>query len=50
MKKSKLQRFIAKYHLGGNVPSIILTSESDKLSTRFVSQDRSLLGEVTLDD
>lgn len=46
--KSTLDTFIAKYHLGGNIESVIWTSDGKKLITRFVSDSRSLLGQVTL--
>tara|TARA_R100001377_G_C3172613_1_gene103626 strand:- start:313 stop:1032 length:720 start_codon:yes stop_codon:yes gene_type:complete len=49
MHKQKLVRFIEKYHLGGTVNSIILNSKSGKLSTRFISPDKTLLGELEMD-
>ena len=49
MKKSRLLGFINRHFLGGNIPSVILKS-GDTLSTRFVSEDRTLLGEVSMDD
>ncbi len=50
MNKSTLTRFIEKYHLGGNTSSVVLNSKDSSLSTRFVSRDKSLLGEVILDN
>ena len=52
MNKSKLVSFINKYYLNGTVNSVILSSNSDnkQLSTRFISGDKNLLGEVTMED
>ena len=50
MNKSKLTRFISKYHLGGTVNSVILNSNNNKLSTRFISGDKSLLGELSMEN
>ena len=49
MNKKRLIRFIGKYYLNGTVNSVILNSKSDKLTTRFISGDKTLLGELSLD-
>ena len=49
MQKSKLDRFISKYNLGGNVYSVKWKSSGDSLSTSFVTPDKSLLGNVKVD-
>ena len=49
MQKTKLNKFIQKYNLGGNVNSVKWKSGGDKLSTTFVTPDKSLLGTVTVD-
>jgi hypothetical protein len=49
MQKSKLDKFIQKYNLGGNVNSVKWKSTTDTLSTTFVTPDKSLLGTVTVD-
>ena len=49
MQKSKLDRFIQKYNLGGNVNSVKWKSNSDTLTTTFVTPDKSLLGTVKVD-
>jgi len=49
MQKSKLDRFIQKYNLGGNVNSVKWKSNGDTLSTSFVTPDKSLLGNVKVD-
>ena len=49
MQKTKLNKFIQKYNLGGNVNSVKWKSGGDKLSTTFVTPDKSLLGTVSVD-
>ena len=49
MNKITLDTFIQKYNLGGNVNSVKWTSDGTKLSTRFISGDKSLLGVLELD-
>ena len=48
MRKEVVSRFIEKYRLGGNVNSVKLTSKDDTLHTRFITDDKSLLGEMTM--
>ena len=50
MQKTKLNKFIQKYNLGGNVNSVKWKSDSNKLTTSFVTPDKSLLGEVVVDN
>ena len=50
MQKSKLDKFISKYNLGGNVNSVKWKSNSDTLTTTFVTPDKSLLGTVVADN
>ena len=49
MQKSKLDKFIQKYNLGGNVNSVKWKSNGSTLSTSFVTPDKSLLGNVKVD-
>ena len=49
MQKSKLNRFIQKYNLGGNVNSVKWSSDGNSLKTSFVTPDKSLLGNVSAD-
>ena len=51
MNKQKLVRFINKYYLNGIADSVVLRSESNeqKLGTRFVSSDKTLLGTIIMD-
>lgn len=50
MEKVKLTRFIDKYHLGGNVNAVVINSKNDKLSTRFITGDKALLGELSVNN
>ena len=50
MQKSKLDKFIQKYNLGGNVNSVKWKSDGATLSTSFVTPDKSLLGTVEVDN
>ena len=50
MQKIKLNKFIQKYNLGGNVNSVKWTSKDNKLSTTFVTPDKSLMGKVSVDN
>jgi len=48
MDKYILTRFIDKYHLGGNVNSVVINSLGDILKTRFITGDKQLLGELEM--
>ena len=48
MDKYKLTRFIDKYHLNGNVNAVVINSKGDTLSTRFITGDKALLGELKM--
>ena len=48
MQKSKLIKFIEKYNLNGNVNSVKVVSKDNVLSTSFVTDDKSLMGNVKL--
>ena len=50
MNKSALLRFIDKYTLGGEIKSVKWKSNGTSLSTRFISGDKSLVGNVKLDN
>jgi len=47
MQKSKLDGFINRYSLGGEVESVIINSDGKNLSVRLISDDKSLLGSVS---
>jgi hypothetical protein len=46
MNKNNLLKFIQKYSLGGLIESVAWNAEGSKLSVRFISDDKTLLGEV----
>ena len=50
MQKTKLDRFIQKYSLNGNVNSVKWTSKDDTLTTSFVTSDKTLMGNVSVDN
>ena len=50
MQKSKLDRFIQKYTLGGNVQSVKWKSENNSILTTFITPDKSLLGTVSVNN
>lgn len=50
MNKAKLTRFIQKYSLGGLVESVTWKAGDNKLVTRFISDDKTVLGEIQLDN
>tara|TARA_B100000287_G_C20572012_1_gene756949 strand:+ start:546 stop:1265 length:720 start_codon:yes stop_codon:yes gene_type:complete len=50
MQKTKLNRFIQKYNLNGNVNSVKWSAKDNTLSTKFVTSDKSLMGTVTVDN
>jgi hypothetical protein len=50
MDKTRLVRFIKKYSLGGIVESVKWESTGTKLSVRFISDDRTVFGNVMLDE
>ena len=47
MEKALLTNFISKYHLGGLVQSVAWNTNGT-LGTKFISEDKSVVGEVTL--
>lgn len=50
MKKQKLNRFIQKYSLAGLIESVKWESKNGDLTTSFISDDKSVLGNVTMVD
>ena len=50
MEKNKLNRFISKYSLSGKANSVIWEVKNNKLKTSFVTDNRSLLGKVKVDN
>ena len=50
MNKVRVTRFIQKYNLAGLVESVSWKAADGKLVTRFISDDKTVLGEVELDN
>lgn len=50
MEKSKLEKFITKYNLGGSCESVIFKSDGSGLSVRAISGDKNVLGEVSVEN
>jgi len=50
MQKTKLDKFIQKYNLGGHVNSVKWKSSDNNLKTSFVTPDKTLLGHVSVDN
>lgn len=50
MQKVKLEEFINKYNLGGEIESVLISSADSTLSVSMISDDRIMLGDVTVDD
>lgn len=48
MEKSKLERFISKYNLGGACESVLFTAQDTTMATRGISDDKNVLCEVTV--
>ena len=50
MNKTRITRFIQKYNLAGLVESVAWKAGDNKLVTRFISDDKTVLGEIELDN
>ena len=50
MEKQKFDGFINRYNLGGEVESVMVKSEGSDLSVRMISDDKTLLGDVSVTD
>lgn len=48
MEKTKLDGFINRYNLGGEIESVMLNSSNKELTVRMISDDKTLLGDVSL--
>jgi hypothetical protein len=46
MEKSKFEKFIGKYNLGGSCESVTFRSDGNTLTVRSISDDKNVLGEV----
>ena len=50
MNKTRITRFIQKYNLAGLVESVAWKAADGKLVTRFISDDKTVLGELELEN
>jgi len=48
MNKSKFDGFINRYNLGGEIESVMIKSDDSNLSVRMITDDKTLLGDVTV--
>lgn len=48
MEKSKINRFVQKYNLAGLVESVKWETNNNTLTTSFISDDKSVLGNVSM--
>jgi len=48
MNKNKFEGFLNRYNLGGEVESVMINVENDTVSTRMISDDKTLLGTVSM--
>jgi len=48
MNKSKFDGFINRYNLGGEIESVMIKTDGKNLSVRMISDDKTLLGDVTV--
>ena len=48
MEKQSINRFVSKYNLAGLVESVKWESKNGSLTTSFISDDKSVLGNVTM--
>ena len=50
MEKSKLERFITKYNIGGACESVKYVSNGTEITVRSISDDKNVLAEITSND
>ena len=50
MEKTKLEKFIAKYSLGGSCESVLWKSDGSDITVKCISDDKNVLGVVTVKD
>lgn len=50
MKKQSIENFMAKYSLGGEIESVKIESNDTSMSVQFISDDKTLLGNVLSDN
>lgn len=50
MEKNVIENFISKYSLGGEIESVKIESNDSKMNVSFISDDKTLLGNVSIED
>lgn len=50
MEKSKLEKFVSKYNLGGSCESVLWKSDGTDITVKCISDDKNVLGIVTVKD
>lgn len=50
MEKTKLEKFIAKYNLGGSCESVLWKSDGNDITVKCISDDKNVLGIVVVKD
>jgi hypothetical protein len=50
MEKTKLEKFISKYSLGGSCESVLWKSDGNDITVKCISDDKNVLGIVTVKD
>ena len=50
MEKTRINRFVQKYNLAGLVESVKWETKDNTLTTSFISDDKSVLGNITMTD
>ena len=50
MNKIRLNRYIQKYNLAGLIESVTWKADGTKLTTKFISDDKTVLGELELEN
>ena len=48
MNKGKFDGFVNRYNLGGEIESVMVKSDDKNVSVRMISDDKTLLGDVTV--
>jgi hypothetical protein len=50
MNRSKFDGFINRYNLGGEIESVMIKSDDSNLTVKMISDDKTLLGDVTVSE
>ena len=50
MEKERLLDFVGRYHLGGEIEATVWETANGSLSTKFITGDKSMIGDVTMNN